>query len=239
MGNEQTASFQKHEGSGDIVAGDKHINYNYLLSNTKSQQPPPEIRKVSLKYPSESGLQAELEAQGYKISWSRDEMKAGCEPVIITLDDGTRVMFKDSVSGLTLLKKKVDAQAQSRPAVPHDSQERELVSRTSRELLSFYTPDRTTQESNRLMQPYVGQWIEVSGKVFDVGHGAPDGDQTAVILKDGTDQIECRFRREWENRLDRLAKNESIKIVGKISPTQNGSQLYLQECEIPHQQARN
>lgn len=122
---------------------------------------------------------------------------------------------------------------QKTPTTPQaEPAHRETINRTPRELLSFYTPERTQLEANRLMQPFIGEWIEVSGVVSDVGHGAPDGDQMAVILKSDNDQIECRFSRTWTAKLDRLAKGESIKIIGKISPTQNGSQLYLLECEL-------
>ncbi|MFH1653512.1 MAG: OB-fold nucleic acid binding domain-containing protein [Pseudomonadota bacterium] len=227
--NSSSAAIQKHEGNGDNVAGDKHVT-NYFLSDAK-QHLPPEKRKVAMNYPEKSGLIAKLEAEGYRLLWSNDDIKAGYETVIITLEDGSRfIPINDSKQ--TLLKRKIQTQTQS-PAAPFQpSQEREMVNRTPRELLSFYMPDRTTQESNRLIQPFVGQWIEVSGSIYDVGHGAPDGDQTAVILRNGTDQIECRFRREWKDKLDRLAKGEFVKIIGEISPTQNGSQFYLQKSEL-------
>lgn len=108
-----------------------------------------------------------------------------------------------------------------------------FIKRTPNELLSLYKTGLTRLQSGELMKPYIGLWIKTQGEVIDVGHGAPDGDQTAVILKDSNSQIECRFRIKWKNNLARLAKGDSVKINGKISPTQNGSQLYLVECEIP------
>ena len=75
--------------------------------------PPPEIGDVDLDYPDRSGLKARLEAEGYKIRWSREDNLAerfaeGWEIVIESLANGTRrrLRIREQGSSLHLIRKR-------------------------------------------------------------------------------------------------------------------------------------
>lgn len=89
---------------GDIVES-VEAAINMLKERKITSGEKPEIRRVGLDYPAKSGLQKELERQGYTLSWSRKDMDAGCEPIILE-QDGGRIMLKDETETLTLLRKK-------------------------------------------------------------------------------------------------------------------------------------
>jgi hypothetical protein len=86
--------------------GGKAATSVLVLTNNKAQQvqdqvvntTPPEIDAVDTDYPSRSGLQDRLMAEGFKLHWVREEMVGrrrgeGWEVVVVT-DDGRRVAFK-------------------------------------------------------------------------------------------------------------------------------------------------
>lgn len=59
---------------------------------------PPEIEAVDLEFPSRSGLQAEMQAAGFRLRWVREETVArrrdqGWEAVVVERD-GRRVAFR-------------------------------------------------------------------------------------------------------------------------------------------------
>jgi len=221
---------QRHEGRGDNVAGDKNVT-NYFFPDANRQPLPPEIRRVPLKYASESGLQAELEAQGYQIRWSKDEMKAGWEPVIKTLDDGIRIMFKDSISGLTLLRKKAESPNQVTVQTPQSVPQKEFTTKTPHDLLGLYKVLNPIA-GNDALNVFKGKWIKAEGTIVNMVPGAPDGNQAGVVLRNDNDTIECRFGPQWKNSLLRLSLGDLLRVHGKIASTQNHSQLYLEDCEI-------
>ena len=107
---------------------------------------------------------------------------------------------------------------------------KEPANRTPRQLLALYE-GRTPFQADKLIEPFKGLWVESDGEIRNV---LPDGrpGHSIAVLKTGNDTVECRFGPEWANHLGRFDIGESIKFRGKISPSQNGSQLYLSECEI-------
>ena len=79
---------------------------------------PPEIEAVDANYPSRSGLQDRLTAEGFKLHWVREEMvgrrRADGWEVVVVEEDGRRVTFKvppgmPSVdpSALILMKRRI------------------------------------------------------------------------------------------------------------------------------------
>jgi hypothetical protein len=106
---------------------------------------------------------------------------------------------------------------------------REFTNRTPRQLLAFYE-GRTPFQADKLIEPFKGLWIEAESKVLNI---LPDGsDRSIVVLRNDKDTIECRFGPYWSNAVARLDAGDTLRVWGKISPNQNGSQLYLLECEI-------
>jgi len=76
----------------------------------KSPRIEPVVRRVDLEYPSRSGLQGQLEADGYRVTWRRDDKPRDddAKPVVID-DDGEEFVLKvkDPHSPLTLFKKRL------------------------------------------------------------------------------------------------------------------------------------
>ncbi len=73
----------------------------------------PSVKYVDTEYPLRSGLQADLESQGYRIRWSREEKLArrfgdGWDAVVEVAEDGSELFLKvrDPSGDLTLVMKK-------------------------------------------------------------------------------------------------------------------------------------
>jgi hypothetical protein len=107
---------------------------------------------------------------------------------------------------------------------------REFTDRTPRELLALYD-GRTPLQADSLIEPFKGKWIKASGTILNL---IPDGmpDASIAVLKDGDRTIECRLGPQWSSKVVKLNKDDVLAVIGKIAPHQNGSQLYLSECEI-------
>jgi hypothetical protein len=116
------------------------------------------------------------------------------------------------------------------PIAPLPPSAREFTDRTPRELLALYD-GRTPLQANPLIEPFKGKWIRASGKILNL---IPDGipDASIAVLRDGDRTIECRLGPQWSSHVFKLNKDDVLTVIGKIAPHQNGSQLYLQECEI-------
>jgi hypothetical protein len=116
------------------------------------------------------------------------------------------------------------------PTAPGVSSARVFTDRTPRELLALYE-GRTPLQANPLIEPFKGKWIKASGKILNL---IPDGipDASIAVLRDGDRTIECRLGPQWSLHVFKLNKDEVLNVIGKIAPNQNGSQLYLLECEI-------
>jgi hypothetical protein len=107
---------------------------------------------------------------------------------------------------------------------------RQLLDRTPRELLALYE-GRTPFQADPIIQPYKGRWIKAQGKIINL---LPDGvpGRSIAVLQDGDVTIECRLDERWTNKIVKLNKGEILNVLGQIGPSQNGSQLYLVNCEI-------
>jgi hypothetical protein len=99
--------------------------------------------------------------------------------------------------------------------------------------MAFYKEGLNPIQSDALMQPHKGLWIEAD-LTADM-HMLPDNPHpnTYGLFRDleGT-LVECRFDGRYFNRASRLEKGDKIKVRGKIWSFQNGQQLFLQECDI-------
>jgi len=114
------------------------------------------------------------------------------------------------------------------PVVAPDT--RQFTNRTPRELLDFYK-NVTTLQGDSLLAPFKGLWIKATGKVESVlGAG---GTQAQVVLKDHEGAMcSCTFHPRWTDALRRLSKNDEISVTGKIAEGQNGSTLFLADCDL-------
>jgi hypothetical protein len=120
--------------------------------------------------------------------------------------------------------------AASAPAQPLKPQPRIYSDRTVGELMTFYE-GRTPFQAETLMEPYKGKWIGVEGKVINLLADSQPGHSIAVLAS-GRFVIECRLDGRSEAVVSRTNKGDVMNVEGKIGSYQNGSQLYLADCEI-------
>jgi hypothetical protein len=114
---------------------------------------------------------------------------------------------------------------------PDKPVEREFTKRTVRELRAIYE-GRTRLQADAFIADEKGKLIEADGTIVNVDNGM-------VFLQTGQtehngmpDFVECRFGPAWNAKLGTYRQNERMKIRGVIGPSQNGAQIYLQDCEI-------
>jgi tRNA_anti-like len=120
-------------------------------------------------------------------------------------------------------KKFVELHADTPPAVTAE-QERVFVppELTPERLLSFYQ-DNTGIQAAELTKHYIGQWMQITGTLRNVG--AFTGSYAQVSFeKNYTDQrtwfdyadILCYFRKPWVDRLQTLRRGDKIKMICQI-----------------------
>ena len=130
-------------------------------------------------------------------------------------------------------RQQVNAGAAPNTGQPPNDADREFTTKPPLELLGFYR-GRTALQADSLMKPFVGLWVNTEGTlIFLAGDG--EGASAAAIrrLNDiGESPIDCRFPAKWTVAMSRISIGDIIKFQGKISPSQNGSQLYLSPCEL-------
>lgn len=98
------------------------------------------------------------------------------------------------------------------------------TTKTIRELRAMYE-GRTRLQADAFISGEKGKLIDVDGIVENTDSGM-------VFLYVGTDPVECRLDVKWNTKLATFRKGDRIKVRGVIGPTQNGAQIYLQNCEI-------
>jgi hypothetical protein len=116
------------------------------------------------------------------------------------------------------------------PPVPPAVENKVLIDKTARELLALYE-GRTMLQADQLIEPFKGKWIRAEGKILQlIPSGLPR--YTTAVLRDGDKMISCNVGPNWNDRLLKLNSGDTLKILGKLGPSQNGQQLYLLDCEL-------
>jgi hypothetical protein len=91
----------------------------------------------------------------------------------------------------------------------------------------------TEVQAEKLLDIYVGKWMQLSGEVCHVGKfeygsstvmfaGQPDKDDPAVMLY---------FSKVWTERLSVLRLGNNINVIGRIGSV-NGLRVRLDDCEL-------
>jgi len=107
---------------------------------------------------------------------------------------------------------------------------RQFTDQTAENLLALYD-NKMPLQAEPLIAKYKGLWIRVYGQVITIlADGRPQ--HSVAVLKDGKRTIECRLGPEWNDQAVRLNKDEWVNVQGRIAEHQNGSQLYLLDCEF-------
>jgi len=107
--------------------------------------------------------------------------------------------------------------------------QKQFTNRTATELLDYYRNGLTPLQAGKLVQPHVGLWIRVEGAAMMILDGGMD---VVVVIQNSGYTFECRFEKKWETSLMRFNKGDVMSVVGKVSPSQNGQQLYMSSCEL-------
>lgn len=112
--------------------------------------------------------------------------------------------------------------------------ERIIVEVTPEYLTNFFN-EHTAAQANRLLSPYVGKWIEVSGFVVDVYE---ESDYSSVFLDTDPRPESYRYyviayfrNKKWIDRASVLKRDDCVSVLGKIYRASSTS-LHLEDCEI-------
>jgi len=114
---------------------------------------------------------------------------------------------------------------------PQQHTEREFTKLTVRELRALYE-GRTRLQADAFMADEKGKLIESGGTVVNVDNGMAFLQVGQTQHNGMPDYIECRFGPAWNAKLGTYRQGEQMKVRGVIGPSQNGAQIYLQDCEI-------
>jgi hypothetical protein len=107
----------------------------------------------------------------------------------------------------------------------------EKTARNYQAVVTLYV-GRTRLQADAFMADEKGKLIDVEGSVVNVDRGMAFLQVGARSPSGEIDNVECRFGDQWNAKLGTFRTGDYMKIRGTIGPTQNGAQIYLQECEI-------
>ncbi len=112
--------------------------------------------------------------------------------------------------------------------------QRDFTDRSIEDVLLLYRGAPNGLQADRLIEPFKGLWIAVEGSVTMLLRDGAGG-AICALTRGAPRELyvaECRFSSDWETELFHIKNGEIIRVAGKIAPHQNGSQLYLLECEL-------
>jgi hypothetical protein len=102
------------------------------------------------------------------------------------------------------------------------------TNRTVTELLGLFT-GRTVTQGNKLLEPYVGLFMRVTGQAEFV---TTYGNKGGMLVMTENKPVDTRFEYGWTDALGRINKNDTVTVQGRIADHQNGQQLFLVDCEL-------
>lgn len=108
--------------------------------------------------------------------------------------------------------------------------ERIFVDASPEYLMGFFD-EHTSAQAGRLITPYIGKWMRVSGIVLDV-----DSESDCTIIRLGVKSIRTMVtalftEQRWIERVETLRPNQPITVIGRISRVGRIS-LWLEQCEV-------
>jgi hypothetical protein len=162
-------------------------------------------------------------------------------------------IFSVGIGVLLYIGRKIGAAAETNSSVPQTSEEplvgtpelaqplpvaipgnKKLISLTPQELVRLFNTGGTSAQANRLIQPYVGKWMQISGVVNDVAHFGPDTNQ--VSFTEGPMGlgiiILMYFREKWADEVSMLVKGENITVRGQLRSIEYRDTVALNKCEL-------
>jgi hypothetical protein len=117
------------------------------------------------------------------------------------------------------------------PATP--PVERHLIHRTPQELWELIS-GLTDMQATKVVEPFIRQWMEISGPVRGVGEWNGGFSQLTIYRGRGLTSrpVFCMFRDEtWVPRLATLSSGDRVVVTGEIERIDHVS-IQLTNCEI-------
>jgi hypothetical protein len=115
--------------------------------------------------------------------------------------------------------------------------EPKVINVTPDELVEFFE-GHTSIQAQKLVAPYIGKWIEVSGLLGDVNPLAEDAaevtfrpESTMAGMPVGVVTVMSFRTKEWVDRLAVLKHKDPIAVQGKIREIRS-LRVYLDDCEL-------
>lgn len=125
--------------------------------------------------------------------------------------------------GVAVRRVKLASSAPQRPVV---TREKTTVS-VSAEYLSGLYYGYKQSHAERLLKPYLGKWITVSGVIDDFGERA----LSQIRLSFKTPNPSMWFDEEWQDRLSAFKPGDRITVIGQINSVMV-TYVQLNHCEI-------
>ena len=107
--------------------------------------------------------------------------------------------------------------------------QRIFVTETARDLIKMFN-EHTEIRATKLVQPYLGKWLSISGTLGNVS--VPTKTCIGASIHDKKGQyVSLTFDRQWGERLEIMKQGAPVSVIGKIERIQS---LYvsLVDCEL-------
>jgi len=122
---------------------------------------------------------------------------------------------------------------ESRTALAPIAEQGTTISLSPQELVRLFKTGGTSAQAERLIQPYVGKWMQISGVVDDVTHFGPDTNQVSLTGTMGLGlQFLMYFREKWTDEVSMLVKGQNITVRGQFTSIPYSDTVRLVECEL-------
>jgi hypothetical protein len=123
-------------------------------------------------------------------------------------------------------------QAKIRPA--KGSSARIFVPQSVKELTALFD-QHTNVQARKLFESYTNKWIRVKGFVSNISLLGDGDTMVAIRLQkaSGLPLATCTFGAAWHERLNIIAKDSEIEVIGRISNADSMA-LYLVNCELEY-----
>jgi hypothetical protein len=116
------------------------------------------------------------------------------------------------------------------PSAPTKLADGRILLQLTPKQLSANFENATTAQGERAVQPYLGKWMEVTGKVNNVTHNSDNSSH--ISFYDGVNYfVFMFFKSEWYDHLAVLSKDQKISVRGKLLKVERRD-VHLQECEL-------
>ena len=150
---------------------------------------------------------------------------------------------KSAIAGPPIATPPPPSTAGPAPSNAHGARtERAFLEMTPEELREM-VKGRTLHERDRITQPFIGKWLDITVTIDDAVSGDDEGtiwgDEAELLEQSVFDEITINqlpsivlhFGNQWNNQIESLQKGQNIAVIGKIERiTQD--YIELRDCEL-------